>query len=228
MGWSVLIAILAITLLAPSATATERSTAGRVIATSDIDGWKGVQGIRTDPATASGVGYVHQTQMDIGSPANAFVAIGTAKGAGVPGTTCANDNNPLWTVYVDGEIGGVYVCDDVDVNAFGAGDTPAFNITYNWCPSASGNRWLMSFEGVLWTCLNAGVTAAVQVTAGLETTGTSSVDRNIDVKYTNLERNMQGSTTWVNLVHNLTIVNPNYDLDIVNNRAHNAYLAPLD
>ena len=122
----------------------------------------------------------------------------------------------------------MYFCEDVDVDAYGAGTNPAFNISYGFCPSVSANRWQMSFGGVLWRCIQSGANGATQAIAGLETTGGSSVDRNIDVKYTNLQRNMKGSNAWVNLIHNGQTVDPNYTVTIVSNTAHNAFLAPLN
>jgi len=41
-------------------------------------GLKGTQGIRTDPATVVGVGYVQITQLDTGATGGDFVAIGTS------------------------------------------------------------------------------------------------------------------------------------------------------
>lgn len=222
------LAVLTFVLVGFSSSAfAEQAYAGRSFSTADMDGFKGRQGIRTDPATVTGIGYIHPTQMDVGSAGNAFVAIGTAKGVGVD--NCANDYDALWTVYVDGIIGGVYFCEDVNVDAYGAGTNPAFNIEYGFCPSVSANRWLLSFGGVLWRCKDSGAVGAVSGKAGLETTGGSNVDRNIDVKYTNLQRNMQGSTSWLNLgPFNESFAAPNYTYQFVSNTAFNVFLAPLN
>jgi hypothetical protein len=212
--------------IAPGAEALEQTFGYRQFGTAQLDGFKGRQGIRTDPATVTGIGYVHPTQMDIGSVGAAFVAIGTAKGVGVD--DCANDYDALWTVYIDGEIGGTYFCEDVDVDAYGSGTNPAFNISYEFCPSVLANRWLLSFGGVLWSCKSAGATGATRAIGMIETTGSSSTDRNIDVKYTNLQLNNISSNTWNNFGNAASSVAPNYSFANVSTTAFNVFLAPLD
>jgi hypothetical protein len=63
--------------------------------------------------------------------------------------------------------------------------------------------------------------------AGLEASGT--VDRNIDVKYTNLMKNHPGSTTWSNLGDTRPgYADPNCTYQYVSNSAFNVFLAPLE
>ncbi|MGB8361544.1 MAG: hypothetical protein WCE80_09105 [Acidimicrobiia bacterium] len=128
----------------------------------------------------------------------------------------------------DGVIGGVYFCQDLQLDAYGANTNPTFEISYGWCPSQSANRWLLSFGGTLWTCKNLSSSAAVRAIGMIETTGTSTVDRNIDVKYTNLKYRYSGASTWNNFGTATSVVAPSYTYAYVSSTAFNVYLAPLD
>lgn len=194
--------------------------------TQNIDAFKGFQGIRTDPATVSGVGYVHPTQVDVGAYGGDFVAIGTANGLGVD--NCANDYDAKWTVYTDGVIGGVYRCDDEKLDAYTTGSNPSFTIQRAWCPSQSATRWLLFFGGTLWRCMSHSATGAIGAAAGLETTGSSTTDRNIDVKYTGLNTSNINSSTWNAFGAGTSIHSPNYSYQYVSTTAFNVYLAPLN
>lgn len=219
--------ILALALIAGVQPAYGEVAVGyRLIATADMDGIRGNQGIRTDPATVGGIGYVHPVQADIGSAGNSFLAIGTYKGNGPD--DCADDYDARWTVYVDGELGGTYFCRDVDQDAYGANTNPGFEIVYSNCPGAGLPRWLLKFGGTLESCEQSGAEGAVAVGVGLETTTTSTVDRNIDVVYRQLERRVQNNGNWQNLNPNTVSFDPNYLVSPVSDTRINVYLAPLD
>lgn len=194
-------------------------------ATVNLDGFRGNQGIRTDPATVNGIGYVHPAQLDIGDPNGSFLAIGTAKGVGVD--NCANDYDAKWTIYTDGELQGVYFCDDQDVDAYSAGANPGFKIVYGNC-LVTGNAWELHMGNTLWRCISATSHKASRAIAMLETVGTNT-DKNIDVKYTDLENNNDSSGTWHSwgTVDDL-FADPNYTATQPIDTSINAYLAPLD
>lgn len=229
-----LIAVAALSIVTtPLAVALEQAGYAR-IPTSAIDGVKGNQGIRTDPVTVNFVGFVHPTQVDTGAAGGDFVAIGTANGAGAPGDpgqpSCANDYDPKWTIYADGATGGLYWCADYTQDAYTTGANPTFQIYYDFCSPSGPVRWVLSFGGVQRRCVNQGTTSGDSAIVMLETTGASTTDRNIDVKYTNLKVNLTGSATWVNFDANFSVGGPapNYSIQIVNGTAVNAYLAPLE
>ena len=92
---------------------------------------------------------------------------------------------------------------------------------------ASAARWLLSFGGTLWRCKNSGAVGATRAAAGLETVNTT-VDRNIDVKYTELNINRIGNLTWLDFSANDNIADPNYTVNVVSYTAVNVFLAPLD
>jgi hypothetical protein len=217
-------------LPATSALADEQASGQRTFGSAALDGFRGRQGIRTDPATVTGVGYAHPTQMGIGSLGAAFLAVGTHNGLGTSGHAqdCANSSNPLWSVYVDGELAGAYFCEIVSANAYGADTNPAFRIEYGFCPSVSANRWLLSFGGTLWRCKSSGATGASFIGAGLETIGSSMTDRNIDVKYTNMEFNLVGFSSWASADMQDHFESPNYSHTYVSPTAFNVFLAPLN
>ena len=217
---------LSLVLLGVPASGLEQ-TFGYRSSSSNFDGMKGRQGIRTDPSTVNGVGYVHPSQMDIGAEGGDFVAIGTAKGVGVAGTSCDDDYGGLWTVYTDGRIGGVWWCEDLDVNAYGPDTNPTFTIEYGWCPSASANRWLLFFDGTLWRCKAANPTTGSRTIVMLETTGSSTVDRNIDVKYSGLERSAPGAG-YVSWGTASQFIAPTYAIDQPTGTQINIYEPPLD
>lgn len=204
--------------------------AAHVVAGSPIyDGLKGVAGIRTDPATVQGIGYVHPVQIDIGAIGNDFVAVGTANGAGVPGTFCADHYDARWDIYVDWEIGGVYQCRDISINAYGI-STQSFQLTWSFCESANANRWVLTRASTDRWCVNSSSHAGQALNAGLETTGGSTTDRNIDVKYTSVQFSLTGSGSWSNIgfLGGGVVVDLNYTVDSVSTSAFNTYLAPLD
>jgi len=63
---------------------------------------------------------------------------------------------------------------------------------------------------------------------GLETTGSSLTDRNIDVKYTNAMINSASSTTWSSFAAQGGFADPNYSYQLVSGTSYNVYLAPLN
>lgn len=219
--------VLLIGGLAKSAQGGETAARAIVHGSADFDGFKGNHSIRTDPPTVTGVGYIHTMQVDTGSAGGDFVAIGTAKGVGVG--NCSDDYDADWSLYTDGVTNGVYFCNDESLDAYQKFDNPAFSITWEWCPSASANRWLMTMSGVVWACYQSSASSGAGVAAGLETTGSSNVDRNIDVKYTNLKTNVTGTSTWGNFGSgSIIITDPSYSNSYVTTNAFNVYLAPLN
>ncbi len=82
-------AALSLTLLlglTSTAAAINEDAAGlRVSSFANLDGFRGQQGIRTNPGTVNGVAFVHPTQMDVGSAGESFIAIGTYNGKGTSG-----------------------------------------------------------------------------------------------------------------------------------------------
>lgn len=229
---SALVVVASLSLSAvPATLATEQAGAIRAI-TNGIDGLKGVQGIRTDPATVNGVGYVHPTQIDTGPLSGDFVAIGTANGLGAPGDpgqpSCADDYDPKWTIYADGETGGLYWCHDYTQDAYTTGATPSFQIYYDFCSPSGPAAWVLTFSAVQRRCVQDGTTQGSAASVALETTGSSLIDRNIDVMYTGLRINTSGSTTWQTFSPNNTVAAPDYTVQIVSTTAVNAYLAPLN
>jgi len=218
--------------LAPSALANEYSAAYRVAASASIDGVKGNQGIRTDPPTVAGIGFVHAAWIDTGGPSGDFVSIGTSNGAGAQGSpgqsTCADDYDPRWTIYADGQTGGLYWCTSYTQDAYTTGVNPTFQIYYDFCSPSGPNAWVLTFAGTQRKCATNSGSGGSRASVGLETAGGSTVDRNIDVKYTNLQVNLTGSTTWINFSQSGVHVDPSYSLTVVSATAVNAYLAPLN
>jgi len=65
-------------------------------------------------------------------------------------------------------------------------------------------------------CIVSGALDATKAVGMLETTGGSSVDRNIDVKFKNVERQSVGSMTWHDFgTPNITPIDPSYSFDLV-------------
>ncbi|MFA6575294.1 MAG: hypothetical protein WCS84_07715 [Nocardioides sp.] len=167
-------------------------------------------------------------QVDVGAVGGNFVAIGTAKGAGAPGpnSSCVDRYSGTWNVYTDGMAFGTYFCHDEVFNAYTAGDDVPFTINYGDCPGDLGARWRLYMGGNFHQCVNQGSSTGSRVSVMLETTGTSLVDRNIDVKYTGLEY-LIGS--WVDLENaNLSPVDNFYTVTAPANGKVNAFLTPLD
>jgi hypothetical protein len=211
--------------LMPSQASAEQAAGQINSSPRNLIGVSGHQEIRTGPATVNGIGYIHPTQADIGVDGGGFVGIGTAKGVGID--QCADNYDALWTVYTDGFIGGNYFCHDENPDAYTIGDNPSFKIVYANCPSSQTNAWLMYFGGTLWRCLYSDQHVAQSVGVGLETTGGSNVDRNIDVKYSELEHRSQGSG-FVGWGTASTFAAPSYTVTQPVNAKINAFLAPLD
>lgn len=208
------------------ATATEQAGAYRQRAAQDFNGMKGRQAIRTNPATVFNVGYVHFNQIDTGAQGGDFIAIGTAKGLGVD--QCPDRYSGSWSIYTDGMIAGVYFCREQDDDAYQAKTNPAFSITYEYCPLVNSSRWVMSFGGTVWECIAATSNSGSRVAAALETTGPSTVDRNIDVKFNSVKTRHAGGS-WVDFAAPGThVVDPSYSVDTPFDGQINSYLAPLD
>jgi len=191
------------------------------------DGISGNMGIRTDPTTVLGDAYVHPVQMIL--PGTDFIAIGTVKGMGTTGGTvnCSSHySGSHWSGYYDSSINGVYLCQNFSTNAWVAGSNPSFQILYTTCPTI-GARWVLTFAGAQRTCIYQGNTQGPAILAGLETF--SGTNRNIDVKYTNLKKNLPGSSTWSNMGDTRPgHADLNYTYQYVSTSAFNVFLAPLD
>ncbi len=221
----VVVGCVAVVLGVSTVARAEMAAGERFSAPGTFDGVRGNQDIRSDLPTVVGVGYVHPVQMDIGILGGDFVAIGTAKGLGTD--DCADDYDAKWTVYTDGEIDGMYFCNDEQLDAYGIGDNPEFSITHGFCPSEILDRWLMSFGGTLWACYVGSSTVSRAAYLGLETTGGSTIDRNIDVKYTDLNVNRSGNLDWILFRPSEGIVHCCYEYAFVSNTAFNTFLPPL-
>jgi hypothetical protein len=195
--------------------------------TSVFEGFLGHQLIRTNIATVNGIGYVHTQQMDIGAPAGAFVAIGTAKGFGVPGTNCPDSYNSPWDIFTDGTIGGVYFCRTEANDVYGAGDGADFKIVWGTCPSTSTNQWLMYFGGFR-RCLSATASQGSRVVAMLETTalGGTTVDRNIDFTASGMQYRIGG--TWIGMNGLAQVIAPSYEITVPQPDTANVFLPPLN
>lgn len=223
-------AIAAPLFVAATVDANELAYSFRSQSSAVYDGIRGNQGIRTDPATVSGITYAHPVQLLLGVATGDFVAVGTYNGAattgGPPDCTASFDAN--WSVYTDGVLGGVYFCNTEQVNAYAAGTNPSFSIQYGVCSLIT--RWAMYFDGTAWECRSSAYHAGDFVGAGLETAGTSTTDRDIDVKYTNMQTRVTGFTTWDNFgggVACCSRADPSYTYTYVGVTAFNVYLNPL-
>ena len=234
---ALLAAVFAVATLGPSPTRAvdevlNEFAAAAIRAVSPVyDGLRGNQGIRTDIATVAGITYVHITQADIGGYGNDFVAIGTAKGEGVAG--CADDFDAGWDGYYDGSIADMYFCEDFSDDAWTTGSNPSFRIERTNCPTGGYPAWVLTFAGTTRTCLTTSATAAIALPVGLEVVSSppNTTDRNIDVKYTNLNRNLTNSTSWVSYgtpaASDFNCAQ-SYTCTIVSTTASNYYLAPLN
>lgn len=83
--------------------------------------------------------------------------------------------------------------------------------------------------GVLYNCIAHSSTVGSRASAFLETTrqGTT-IDRNIDVKFTNLRTSNAGSSALNVFGAGVHVHSNNYSYQLVSNTAFNVYLAPLD
>ncbi len=220
---------LALFLVVAAVTPVHGEFAAGIKAAGDYDGLSTYQEIRTDPATVSGIGYVHPVQVDVGAAGGDFVAIGTAKGVGV--ANCANDYDAKWTVYMDWVLGGVYNCYDIALDVYGVGGKPHLKIQYQTCTSTGASRWVLTWASVQRACLVSGATNASRVIVALETTGGSTVDRNIDVKYTAIQYKKRSGGSWYafgTCTLSPSFAEPNYSISAPSSTACNTYLAPLD
>lgn len=114
------------------------------------------------------------------------------------------------------------------MNLYAAGANPTFEISWSVC--SGFYRWVMKMGGVTYQCIYSSWGNAQWIEIGLETTGGSATDRNIDAKWTNLKKNYTGDSTWYDFgaCTNLGTVDPSYEVDTVSNTACNTYLPPLN
>ena len=224
---AVLPAVVAAALVASVASASTRFAYGdRVIFP---DGFKGMQTIRTDPATVGGVSYVHPAQISIDLNGN-FVGIGTYKGFGTnlgANHNCPSHYDPAdWSGYYDYSINGVYNCFNFCMDCWALGDSPSFQIYYTYCPTI-GNRWVMTFATIRRGCI-AGPSSGRRAVAGLEVT--SVVEYNVDVKWTNMTDHRPGASSWALCLGDTRPghSDPNYFYLYRSNCAWDTYLVPLE
>lgn len=189
-------------------------------------GFSGVQEIRTDISTVSGVAYVHPTQVDVGPLMGDFLAVGTYNVAGTVGgvTNCPNDYDLKWNIYTDGVVNNVYFCSRWAEDVYTTGAKPSFSISFGWCASQLANRWLLSFGGTLWDC-RAGTSLASGLVAGLEVRSADGADRNVDARYTSLQKRVNG--VW-SCMGGLGDVDPSYAYTTISCSAADTYLPPLN
>lgn len=117
------------------------------------------------------------------------------------------------------------MADDV----YSLGDNPWFTLEWGWCANHGDYRWLHKMSGTLYRCTSAGATGAIAAAAGLETVTSNGADRNIDVKYTEMQISLVGiAGDWQNFDNNSREISPNYSFERGSERAFNTYLAPLD
>lgn len=219
---------------AGSVGANEFAGAQRESAPGTYDGFRGNADIRTNPITVNGITFAHSTQMDTGAVGGEFVAIGTYKGegAGVAPDRCVDDYDGAWSIYTDGVLNSMYFCETEAEDQYVVGDNPSFAIIWGFCLSQSANRWLMYHDGGLWACYDA-TDFSRGAAAVLETAGSppSTTDRNIDVKFTNLNVNRSNGGDWLvfgSIAAVDIILSPDYTYGWISNTAHNSFLAPLN
>jgi hypothetical protein len=82
--------------------------------------------------------------------------------------------------------------------------------------------------GTEWRCsyMGSGNTVAPRANAFLETTSSSTVDRNIDVRFRSLQ--VRAGATWGDMSANVDVVAPNYTVDRPTTQKIDCYKAPLD
>lgn len=196
-----------------------------------IDGVRGNMGIRTDPGTVLEVGYVHAVWVYNDVLDVEFVSLGTANGNGASGPqgTCADDYDPLWSIYADWYLNGSYGCITTNQDVYGVGANPSFEVSWTTC--AGFPRWVLTMGAVPRACLLPNWTSGTFTAIGIETVKYQiTTDYNIDAKYTNLRKNYTSSGTWWEFGScELTYyVDPNYEVDVVSNTACNTFLPPLN
>lgn len=220
-------------LLASSTCSAEIARGGVYAGSAIYTGFKGTAELRTDPATVTGVGYVHPVQMDIGAAGGDFVGVGTSNGAGTGNAgaiyNCADHYDARWNIYSDASIGGIYECHDNSINAFVAPSSQAFKIDWRFCTGDGANRWVLSWNSHDQLCVNSSSHAASSFGAGLEVTS-GTTDRNIDVRYWTMQYLVSGSSTWANLgfIGGGATADPSYSFTNPVTTNFNTYLAPLD
>lgn len=223
------IALVLTTSMAASVSAHQQAATYINAGSAVFDGFQGQIGQRTDPATVIGVGYVHGAQADIGPIGGDFVAIGVANGLGVD--NCANDYDPKWTGYYDGEVALDYFCEDFALDAYAVGSYPWFIIERKTCPLGGGTKWVLHFDGATRGCVTAAASAAWLIDTLLETTGASDLGRNIDVRFINLKWSITGSSSWINygIDPDVSETAPAiYDFQFTSVTSHYIFLPPLD
>lgn len=160
-----------------------------------IQGVRGNQGIRTNPATVNGVAFIHLGQLFLDANGN-FIGVGTYKGRNTVGgtTNCPSHYGGDWTGYYDRVVAMVYACSDFCVDCWDTGDNPSFKIEWASCLPQPVSRWVVTFAGTNRACIS-GPSSGIGGSAGLEVVGTTN-DYNIDAKWTNMQQRPQGGTFW--------------------------------
>jgi hypothetical protein len=199
----------------------------------NVTAFAGTQNIRTDPALPKNgdgsfkdVTFAHPFQTYF--PGGDFYAMGTYKGTQIGTTNCVNDLNNIWSVYVDGRRSGLYFCDTIRFNAYGAGAQPYLRLARDTCPS--GNYGWAAFDnGTRVDCRSIFLNDSVGSGAALEVEGNATVlannTFNIDVKHLDLYVYSGG---WVALGANGYNVDPRYSSNAPSSTRINSYLGVLD
>lgn len=196
-----------------------------------IGGFRGEQVIRTNPATQTGVSYVHPFQAYFSGPT--FLAVGTYKGRGANGdpgsSSCPDNYSGTWSLYTDGENpAGQYFCVLEQADAFDVGHSPHFRIAESVC--ADGNRgWAAFVNGDRKTCRGAYNDTATGGGAGLEVVAFPTTQGyNIDVIHRDLELYSNYLGMWYDLGANRRFRDDPYHLAQPNDRRIESYLGTLD
>lgn len=126
----------------------------------------------------------------------------------------------------------MYFCYTEANDVYGALANPSFQIYYSFCSPIGPVNWVLTFGGVQRRCITFSSSSAAKLIIALETApfGTTE-DFNIDVKYTNVYKNLSSSSTWVQFggcPQPPGFADSNYALVSVSGFACNTYFPPLD
>lgn len=195
-----------------------------------IEGFRGTQEIRTNPAPpGGGITIAHPFQVYFPGTI-AFFAVGTYKGAAIDGTSCAA-NNGNWSSYIDGATTfDNYFCNLQQAQAYSVGSTPNFQIGRVFCNNGQYG-WAVWINGTLRQCRPLFSQAGTGGFAGLEAARGGALfppaAYNIDVIHTGLEQYRTGAWQAFN-ADILNTRNPGYSVGRPNTRRVNAWHGTLD
>lgn len=200
--------------------ASEHAYGARAV--SSFDWYRGDHEIRTNPTPPTGRAFAMPNQVWT-DYVPSFVAIGTAKGAGVD--NCPSAYGGSWEVYTDGvRPSGTYFCNtDGPANEYGAGNRSNFAIRHVAC------GWQLGYGGSARRCVTASgyPSNGVRMSAGIEEVNSVAADYNIDAKYYGLEYSTNGGSSWHDMIPT-TASDPGYTATSPNNRRVFAYHGVLN